>query len=110
MENKNDNKIKVIPYPYTEFGTNIVGIQKMSITYIQPEDSNSYNSENPLDQTLTISTEDVPVSDQDIKEKNDGFYFNIETKKWSVNNADEIKDLVEDYIFKLKNSKENGKE
>ena len=81
----------------------IVGIEKMSITYTQSADTNSNPDE---DQYLTIETEtaDAPTLDSAIKEQS--FYFNVKTDKWSINNANDLAMLIEDFKMRIYNQKE----
>lgn len=81
----------------------IVGIEKMSITYTQSADTNSDPDE---DQYLTIETEiaDAPTLDSAIKEQS--FYFNVKTDKWSINNSDDLAMLIEDFKMRIYNQKE----
>lgn len=81
----------------------IVGIEKMSITYTQSADTNSAPDEF---QYLTIET-DVACSPTLDDALNEGsFYFNIKTDKWSVSNADELAMLIEDFKMRIYNQKE----
>jgi len=81
----------------------IVGIEKMSITYTQSADTNSDPDEF---QYLTIET-DVACSPTVDDALNEGsFYFNVKTDKWSINNADELAMLIEDFKMRIYNQKE----
>lgn len=99
-------KVKVYPYNYiddlehinnTVPDTEAVGIEKMSITYIQPADTCS----DPEDiQTITIETECGEAAAKD----RDTFYFNISIPDgghWSVGDGEELKCLVEDFSTRL---------
>ncbi|MGM9685213.1 MAG: hypothetical protein ACI3YI_03175 [Bacteroidaceae bacterium] len=81
----------------------IVGIEKMSITYTQSADTNSDSDE---EQYLTIETEiaDAPTLDSAIKEQS--FYFNVKTDKWSINNASDLAMLIDDFKMRIYNQKE----
>ena len=81
----------------------IVGIEKMSITYTQSADTNSDTDD---EQYITIETEiaDAPTLDSALNEES--FYFNVKTDKWSVSNADELAMLIEDFKMRIYNQKE----
>ena len=100
-------KLKVYPANYIEQleekmkdGTMAVGIEEMSITYVQPADTNSSDG----DQFLTIKTAcacSVPI-DADIE--NEGYYYDIfipEGQHWSINSGEELKALVDDFEQRL---------
>lgn len=96
--------IKVFPYNFIESleklsteNTCGVGIDSMSITYIQPADTCSDPDEV---QEITISTQCGEAADAD----NDSFYYNIsipEGQHWSVSDGDELKQLIEDFSKRL---------
>lgn len=88
--------MKPIPNPYPDDGK--VGVFKVSVTYVQPPDSNSSSGE---EQYLTISTQDVPVSGNDFP-----YYLEIKTEKWCFDDAEEMKDLIEDFINRVKGGKD----
>jgi hypothetical protein len=102
-------KTKVTPVNYTEDLEKIsreenvlaVGIEKMSITYIQPADTCSSSDEV---QSITITTQ-MPESCQIIDaEKQQGFYFDITIpngEHWSVDDGDSLKALIEDFKKRL---------
>ena len=78
-----------------------VGIDEMSITYVQPADTNSSSDEV---QFLTIKTAcacSVPVN-ADIEKE--GYYYDIsipEGGHWSISSGDELKALVDDFESRL---------
>lgn len=82
----------------------IVGIEKMSITYIQSADTNSDPDD---EQYLTIETETscAPTLNEAVNEQS--FYFNVKTDKWSINNADDLAMLIDDFKMRIYNQKEN---
>ena len=93
-------KVKVYPINYTEDLEKLcsneqsaVGIEQMSITYIQPADTCS----NPDElQHLTITTQ---VSDA-VSEGEEGFYFDVTIphgEHWSVESGEELSGLIEDF-------------
>ena len=82
-----------------------VGIEKMSITYIQPDDMDSEKV-----QTITLETEcqcSVGLSEQ----LRDDFYVKIKTGRsaddsydsgcWAVSDGNELKELVDDFFKRL---------
>lgn len=86
-------------------GEIVVGIEKMSITYIQPDDMSS-NEE----QTITLTTECQCSVGADDALKETGFYINIQTgenEHWSVNDGEELKALVDDFYRRLNIGKED---
>ena len=99
-------KTKVYPCNYTDdlkkesrSEAYAVGIEEMSVTYVQPADTCS----NPDEvQHLTITTRcGVPVG---IGEE--GFYFDItipEGEHWSIEDGEELKALVDDFKNRLYN-------
>ena len=94
--------MEILPINYTPDleKNNHVGIEEMSITYIQPADTCSNSDEI---QTLTISTQyGSSISFDDT----DGFYFNIsipEGKHWSIDNEEELVEIVKDFKKRLYN-------
>ena len=100
---------KVLPVNYTddlekisrEEKVDAIGIEQMSITYIQPADTCSDSDDI---QNITITTQ-MPESCQIIDaEKKQGFYFNItipEGEHWSVDDGDSLKALIEDFKKRL---------
>jgi len=102
-------KTKVTPVNYIEDLEGImqdekydaVGIEKMSITYIQPADTCSSSDEI---QTLTITTQCGDSCGIEEVEKQEGFYFDItipEGQHWSVEDGDSLKALIEDFKKRL---------
>ena len=78
-----------------------IGIEKISITYIQPADTCSPSDEV---QMLTISTQYCEGVTTDSIEKQEGYYFDISIppgNHWSVSDGDELKALVEDFRNRL---------
>lgn len=102
-------KTKITPVNYIEDLEKImreekcdaIGIESMSITYIQPADTCSSSDEI---QTLTITTQCGESCGIEEAEKQEGCYFNItipEGQHWSVGNGDSLKALVEDFKKRL---------
>ena len=78
-----------------------IGIEQMSITYIQPADTCSSSDEI---QTLTITTQCGDSCGIEEAEKQEGFYFDItipEGQHWSVEDGDSLKALIEDFKKRL---------
>lgn len=78
-----------------------VGIEEMSITYIQPADTNSSSDEVQL---LTITSRTAAGADLDSVEKQQGYYFDISIPSnthWSVDEGDSLKALVDDFKQRL---------
>lgn len=83
--------MKIKNKPFVDFGE--IGIDRMSITYVQPPDCNS-DGEN---QYITFETESIPNSDQG------DYYFNIITEDghWSFDDSEELAQLAQDFISRL---------
>ena len=79
---------------------NAIGIDEMSITYIQPADTCSSSDEI---QTITITTQCGESCDMEEAEKLKGFYFDITISEghWSVNDGDSLKALIDDFKKRL---------
>lgn len=101
--------MKVVPINYpddieklireSENGEPYVGIEKMSITYIQPDDMSSNET-----QEITFTTEcqcSAGIND-------DTFYIKIKTGKnsWAIGSAEDLKALVDDFYKRLHIGKE----
>lgn len=102
-------KTKVTPVNYIEDlekiiqeeKVNAVGIEQMSITYIQPADTCSSSDEI---QTITITTQCGDSCGIEEAEKQEGCYFDItipEGQHWSVEDGDSLKALIEDFKKRL---------
>ena len=100
---------KVLPINYTddlekvmgEKSCSAVGIEEMSITYIQPADTNSSSDEVQL---LTITSRTAASADLDSIEKQEGYYFDISIPDgghWSVAEGEELKALINDFKQRL---------
>lgn len=111
--------VKVVPINFTEDlenlnieakSTQYVGIEKMSITYIQPADTCSSRDE---DQTLTIKTQCACCADIEEALKGEVFYYDISMPDgghWSVEDGKELADLVEDFKKRVHIGMEHLKE
>lgn len=102
-------KTKVLPINYLDDlekiirkeNVNAVGIEKMSITYIQPADTCSDSDEI---NTITITTQFGEACGIEEAEKKESFYFDItipEGQHWSVDDGDSLKALIEDFKERL---------
>ncbi len=103
-------KTKVIPINYTDElerasmedkNSNYVGIEEMSITYIQPADTNSSSDEVQL---LTITLRTAASAYFDSVEKQEGYYFDVsipDSGYWSVEEGEELKALVDDFKSRM---------
>ena len=102
-------KTKVTPINYIdgleeimrENKCSAVGIDSMSITYIQPADTWSSSDEV---QTITITTQCANSCSIEEAEKQEGFYFDItipEGEHWSVDDGDSLKALIDDFKKRL---------
>jgi len=102
-------KTKVLPVNYTEDLEKIsreekvdaIGIEQMSITYIQPADTCSDSDEV---QTITFTTQFGETCGIEEMEKKESFYFDItipEGQHWSVDDGDSLKALIEDFKERL---------
>jgi len=96
--------IKIVPYNYgldEEMCKNpevsLIGIEEISITYVQEPDTNSKSDEY---QHLTVTTKTVCGTTKEDAEKKEGFYFDItipEGEHWSISNGDELKTIIDDF-------------
>lgn len=75
----------------------VVGIEKMSVTYTQPADSCDLQD---AVQSLTITTQMA----ESVGDGEEGFYFNIsipQGQHWSVDGGDSLKALIDDFKKRL---------
>jgi hypothetical protein len=103
-------KTKIVPISYDEDldqlsrdngGVPFVGIEEMSVTYLQPADTNSSSDDV---QHLTITSRTACAVSMDDAIKRYCFYFDItipEGEHWSVNEGEELAALVEDFKKRL---------
>ena len=86
----------------------VVGIEEMSVTYVQPADTNSSQD---VVQFLTVTTQTAIC----VKEGEEGFYFNIsipEGQHWSVDDGESLKAIIEDFrkrLYMTTDSRKDGK-
>ena len=96
--------IKVVPYNYgldeemrKNPSTSLVGIEEISITYMQEPDTNSSNDEY---QYITITSRQACGITKEDADKEEGFYFDVtipEGQHWSVENGEDLKVLIDDF-------------
>lgn len=100
-EEKKTYKTQIIPYAYPqdEKGIDKIGIAKMSITYVQQDDTN--HGVQGDEQTITISTEDVPCTEETALNEKGGYYFVIKTNRWAVDNTSDLETLLNDFRNRL---------
>ena len=93
----------IVPASYGELFEKgeFIGIESMSVTYIQAADTNSSSDEV---QTLTIETQMPcsPTLEDALNEQS--YYFNIKTDKWSISNSDELSMLLDDFKKRIYNN------
>lgn len=98
MEKKEKDRkrtLTVVPNAFIEDdAVNKVGIYKMTITYVQPADTDSDMDDT---QFLEIEAMNVPVCDEGVLP----YYYRIKTDRWSVDEPEQIAELVEDFIKRL---------
>jgi len=101
MDNNRDYKTEIIPYALPESNGKVceVGIEKMSITYIQENDTNMRTEDDPV-QTITIETEDAICSREEALNKQ-GYYLVIKTDRWAVDEPEDLTMLVNDFKDRL---------
>jgi hypothetical protein len=88
-------------------GVPFVRIEEMSVTYLQPADTNSASDEV---QHLTITSRTACAVGTDEAIKRDGFYFDVtipEGEHWSVDDGEGLAALVEDFKKRLYMGVEN---
>ncbi len=86
--------IKITPICFPESGE--VGISEMSVTYVQrPDCLQDCDAE---DQTLTITAK-VDIPDEEDAQK--GWFFRIKTDCWSIDDALDMSDLINDFTERL---------
>lgn len=90
----------IVPYAFPESNAKFteVGIEKMSITYIQEDDTNHGGRDDV--QTLTIETEDAICSREEA-ENEQGYYLVLKTDRWAIDDTSDLAALVEDFKDKL---------
>lgn len=109
-------KTKIVPISFDEDldqlsrdnnGVPFVGIEEMSVMYMQPADTNSASDEV---QHLTITSRTACAVSIEDAIKRDGFYFDVtipEGEHWSVDDGEGLAALVEDFKKRLYMGVEN---
>jgi len=101
---------KVVPYNFLDDleKEDAIGIDSMSITYVQPADTCSSSDEI---QTITLTTQyGCCITKQEHEEGSEQFYFNVEIPEgqhWSVNSGEELAMLVNDFKERIYKRKQN---
>lgn len=98
--------MKIVPYNYLDDleKEEAVGIESMSVTYVQPADTNSSADEVQL---ITLSTQSATCLDkQEWEEGKEGFYINVEIPEgqhWSIDSAEDLAELINDFKKRVYN-------
>ena len=88
---------EIIPYSLPK---NLeIGIEKMSITYVQKDDTNHAKDEY-CDQFITISTE-AAICNREEALKEQGYYLVLKTNRWAIEDERDIDKLVKDFKSRL---------
>jgi len=96
--------MKIVPYNYLDDleKEEAVGIESMSITYIQPADTCSDRDE---EQVLKIELQSgVSYDKETFEQGKEGFYFDIslpEGGHWSVDSGEQLAALIDDFKERL---------
>ena len=96
--------MKIVPYNYLDDleREEAVGIESMSITYIQPADTCSDRDE---EQVLKIELQSgVSYDKETFEQGKEGFYFDIslpEGGHWSVDSGEQLAALIDDFKERL---------
>lgn len=78
--------MEIKSYENYHFDDDIIGIDDVSITYLQNSDCSGEDGEENV-QSITISTRNNGVSR----------FINIKTESWSINDVDELEKLIQDF-------------
>ena len=86
--------MEIKPYEDFHFEDNVVGIDNVSVTYLQNSDCSGEDGEESV-QSITIST------------RNNGCarFINIKTDSWSIDDIDEFIKIIEDFKRRAEYSK-----
>lgn len=100
---------RIVPYDLPESGKdfNEVGIKKMSITYVQEDDTNHGGKDD--EQTLTIETEPT-ICTRDEAYDEQGYYLVLKSDRWAIDEPSDLTDLIEDFKSKLYKNVRDGKQ
>jgi hypothetical protein len=69
-------------------------IERVAVTYSQDEDTSGRSGI----KFQNIHLEMIRVDDSD-----DGFYVVMNTERWAINDADELRSIIEDFTKRCKN-------
>lgn len=94
-------RIEIVPYalPKSDGKVCEIGIEKMSVTYIQEDDTN-HRSEDGEDQRITIETEDAICDRTDALNKH-SYYLTIKTDRWAIEGVEDLTMLIKDFEERL---------
>lgn len=106
--NEKEYKTEIIPYALPESNGKIceIGIAKMSVTYIQEDDTN-HGSKDDI-QTITVETEDAICTREEALNKQ-GYYFTIKTDRWAIEGTEDLTTIINDFKNRLYYNIENLK-
>ena len=94
-------RAEIVPYalPKSDGKVCEIGIEKMSVTYIQEDDTN-HRSEDGEDQRITIETEDAICDRTDALNKH-SYYLTIKTDRWAIEGVEDLTMLIKDFEERL---------
>lgn len=94
-------RVEIVPYalPKSDGKVCEIGIEKMSVTYIQEDDTN-HRSEDGEDQRITIETEDAICDRTDALNKQ-SYYLTIKTDRWAIEGVEDLTMLIKDFEERL---------
>ena len=94
-------RVEIVPYalPKSDGKVCEIGIEKMSVTYIQEDDTNHRN-EDGEDQRITIETEDAICDRTDALNKH-SYYLTIKTDRWAIEGVEDLTMLIKDFEERL---------
>jgi len=94
-------RVEIVPYalPKSDGKVCEIGIEKMSVTYIQEDDTN-HRSEDGEDQRITIETEDAICDRTDALNKQ-SYYLTIKTDRWAIEGPEDLTILIKDFEERL---------
>lgn len=90
-------KPEILPYALPD--DNEIGIEQMTITYCQVDDTN-HRTQDGDDQHLTISTESA-ICNKEEALKGEGYYLTIKTDRWALDPDEGIDFLLKDFMSRL---------
>lgn len=94
-------RVEIVPYalPKSDGKVCEIGIEKMSVTYIQEDDAN-HRSEDGEGQRITIETEDAICDRTDALNKH-SYYLTIKTDRWAIEGVEDLTMLIKDFEERL---------